>query len=532
MDNVQKTAALIANGKAFLGIELGSTRVKAVLTGPGQTVLASGDAWWENQQVNGVWTYGLEDVWASLQTAYLALAQDVHRRYGVQITSLAAMGVSAMMHGYLVFGEDGRLLAPFRTWRNTMTGQAAEKLSAVFGFHIPQRFSIAHLYHSILIKEAHVPLIRYMTTLAGYVHWQLTGQQVLGVGDASGMFPVGGDGQYHHEYLALFEGLVAKEHLPFALPQILPQVLVAGEQAGTLTKEGAMLLDPQGVLQPGIPLCPPEGDAGTGMVATNVVAKRTGNISAGTSIFAMFVLDKPLRRAYDEIDLVTTPEGSPVAMVHCNNGTSDLNAWVDLFAEYNSIVGLKATKEQVYQAFFDSALQGEKDAGGVTSYGYFSGEHITGFEKGCPMMLHPGSSRFTFPNVARSLLMSALSTLALGMKVLDKEQVVIDRVMAHGGMYKTGRTGQVLTAAALNAPVSVMQTAGEGGAWGAAVLAGYLIEGQGRTLPAYLSEVVFAEMPAVTIVPDPADAAGFQQYLGRFTSGLLVQRAAVDTLME
>lgn len=528
MMNQQEAANIIKQGKAFLGIELGSTRVKAVLTGPDHQLLAAGDAWWENKQIDGVWTYGMDDVWSSLRAAYSSLSQAVWEQYGVRIKNLGALGISAMMHGYLVFGEDGQLLAPFRTWRNTMTGQAAEELSELFHFHVPQRWSVAHLYQSILMKEAHVPAVRFMTTLSGYVHWQLTGQKVLGVGDASGMFPLDQEGKYDRQRIAAFDQLIAGYQFPWRLKEILPRILAAGEEAGYLTAEGAKLLDPKGDLLPGIPLCPPEGDAGTGMVATGAVAVRTGNVSAGTSIFAMFVLERPLKKPYDQIDMVATPDGSPVAMVHCNNGTSDLNAWVDLLMGYNAAMGQNADKGQVYQAFFDSALLGDHDAGGLTSYGYFSGEHITGFDKGCPLLLHPADSRFTFPNLARSVLLSSLSTLAIGMKLLEEEQVVMDRVLGHGGLYRTGTAGQRLTAAALNTAVSVLSTAGEGGAWGAAVLAGYLAQGKDLTLPEYLDQRVFSRLSGHTIQPDPKDVQGFKEYLRRFTDKLNVHRAAIQ----
>ena len=529
MDRIESAREVISGGRAVLGIELGSTRIKAVLTGPGHEPLATGGQTWENQLKDNVWTYDLEEALAGLRGAYAQMAAAVRKDYGVIVRKLAGIGISGMMHGYLAFDREGQLLAPFRTWRNTMTGEASERLSSLFKFAVPQRFSIAHLYQAMLNREAHVPKIRFLTTLAGYAHWQLTGEKVLGVGDASGMFPIGSDLGYDRKMLAQFEALSEKEQHPWKLLDILPRIKLAGEEAGTLTPRGAGLLDPEGNLEPGIPLCPPEGDAGTGMVATNAVAPRTGNVSAGTSIFAMIVLEKGLSEIHSEIDIVATPGGSPVAMVHCNNCTTDLNTWVNLLLDFEQAAGMTPDRDQAYRVFFDAALKGDADAGGLVSIGYYSGEHITGFEKGCPLLLHPPESKFSFANLARSILFSSLATLKIGMEVLEKEKVRIDRVLGHGGLYKTGEAGQRLTAAALQTPVSVMDTAGEGGAWGAALLAGYMANrDEGETLTNYLDHRVFSRMKGSKISPDPRDVKGFLDYMARFKAHLHTERAAVD----
>ncbi len=531
MDRKESARAAILEGKAVLGIELGSTRIKAVLTGPDWTPLAVGSHRWDNQLIDGIWTYDLQGAMDGLQKAYAAMAADAEQKTGVLISTLAGIGISAMMHGYLPFDGEDRLLTPFRTWRNTMTGQAAERLSGLFNFSIPQRWSIAHLYQAILSREVHVPEIRFLTTLAGFVHWQLTGKKVLGIGDASGMFPIGENGGYDETMLGQFKQLIQDEHLPWSLEGILPDIKHAGETAGRLSQKGAELLDPSGRLRAGIPLCPPEGDAGTGMVATNAVAPRTGNVSAGTSIFAMIVLEKGLSRVHPEIDIVTTPEGSPVAMVHCNNCTTDLNAWIGLLDDFVKEAGLKADQDKLYKVFFDAALKGDRDAGGLTSCGYYSGEHVTGFEEGRPLLVHPPESRFTFANLARSILFSALATLKLGMQTLEEEKVRIDRILGHGGLYKEGETGQRLTAAALRTPVTVMDTASEGGAWGIALLAAYMAgKSDGETLRDYLDQRVFHQRGGSCLEPDPKDVEGFGTYLARFKVGLMVERCATEHL--
>lgn len=522
----------VRTGKTYLGIELGSTRIKAVLIGPDYAPIASGDHSWENQYENGVWTYSMEAVWDGLRDAYANLSADVERRYGVKLTTVAAMGFSGMMHGYIPLDENGELLAPFRTWRNTITGQAAEALTARFRFNIPQRWSVAHLYQAILNGEEHVKDIVFLTTLAGYVHYKLTGEKVLGVGEASGMFPIDSTAcDYDADMLESFDALVADKGYPWKLRQLLPKVLSAGENAGVLTEEGARLLDPTGTLRPGIPLAPPEGDAGTGMAATNAVAERTGNVSAGTSIFAMIVLEKALSKVYTEIDMVTTPTGKPVAMVHCNNCTNEINAWAEVFRGFLEALGQAPDMNAVYTAMFRSAAEGEKDAGALLLYNYLSGEPITGLSEGRPLLARTAEARLNFPNFMRAQLYSALATLKLGMDLLSQEHVAVDRLLGHGGFFKTPEVGQKIMAAAAGAPVSVMETAGEGGPWGMALLAAYCAEqAQGQSLEDYLSTRVFAGQEVVTLAPDEADMAGFASFIGRYTDGLAVERSAVENL--
>lgn len=522
----------IEEGRTALGIELGSTRIKAVLVGEDNVPLAAGSHEWENRLENGIWTYTLDDIWRGLRDCYKKLAQEVHTRYGVILRKTGAMGFSAMMHGYMVFDKDGELLVPFRTWRNTMTAEAAERLTTLFGYPIPQRWSIAHLYQAILNKESHIPKIACLTTLAGYVHWKLTGRKVLGVGEASGMFPIDTKtGSYQERMMAQFDAL---SEAPWRLRDILPSVLTAGEAAGKLTEEGARLLDADGNLEAGILFCPPEGDAGTGMVATNSVAKRTGNISAGTSVFAMVVLEKELTKAYEEIDLVTTPSGEPVAMVHCNNCTSDLNAWVNLFAECLDSFGCQAGKDELYGTLYKKALEGEADCGGLLAYNYVSGEPVTGFDEGRALFVRTPKARFTLANFMRVHLFTSLDALKTGMDILlKKENVKIDRLLGHGGLYKTPGVGQRVTAAAMNAPVSVMETAGEGGAWGIALLASYMLHREeGETLAEYLSRRVFADTESVTVKPKPSDVAGFEAFMERYTKGLAIEKAAIESLSE
>ncbi|NLG57088.1 MAG: ATPase [Clostridiales bacterium] len=524
----------IASGQAILGIELGSTRIKAVLIDQAHQVLASGAFDWENQQVDGIWTYPLQKAWEGLSGAYLDLKRQVQAAYGVKLTQLRALGVSAMMHGYLAFDDKDQLLTPFRTWRNTMTLTAAEKLTQAFSFSIPQRWSVAHLYQAALNGESHLKDIRFLTTLAGYIHWQLTGEKALGIGDASGMFPIDSQAlDYDKDKLAAFSRLMAAHQVPWQLHDLLPRVLVAGQDAGRLSPQGAKRLDPEGDLQPGIPLCPPEGDAGTGMTATGAVAAGTGNVSAGTSIFAMVVLDHSLSRVYPEIDMVTTPAGNPVAMVHCNNCTTDLNAWVDLFSQFVGEAGLALSRGDIFEAFFAAALKGQPEAGGLSAVGYHSGEHITGFEEGQPLLLYPADDRFTFQNFARAILLSTVATLNIGMEILNKEQVALTRVLGHGGLYKTGEAGQRFTAAALGAPVSVLATAGEGGAWGIALLAAYLSHrNPDESLGDYLDQRVFKALPSKTLSPDPDDLQGLKDYVAAFKKALAVEQAAVKHYKE
>lgn len=525
-------AQAIAEGKTALGVEFGSTRIKAILIGEDHTPLASGSHEWENRFEHGVWTYHLEDVWTGLQDAYRQLAGEVQERYGVRLQTVGAMGFSAMMHGYLPFDAAGNLLAPFRTWRNTMTGQAAEELTALLGFNIPQRWSIAHLDQAILNDEPHVKEIAFLTTLAGYVHWKLTGEKVMGVGEASGMFPIDSTtNDYDERMLDLAAARFAARKVPWQLGQILPKVLVAGEPAGVLTAEGARLIDPTGELQPGIPLCPPEGDAGTGMVATNSVAARTGNVSAGTSVFAMIVLEQPLSQVYPEIDMVTTPSGKPVAMVHSNNCTTDLNAWVDLFGEFAGALGVEVSQSRLFEVLYRQGLGGDADGGGLLAYNYYSGEHITHLTEGRPLFVRTPESRFTLANFMRVHLFSSLGAMKIGLGIFDREQVKIDRVLGHGGFFKTPEVGQRIMAAAMNVPVSVMATAGEGGAWGIALLAAYLArKGGNETLEAYLDAKVFAGAEGSTVAPVARDVEGFAVFMERYQKGLGIERAAVEGL--
>ncbi len=522
----------IVNGKAVLGIEFGSTRIKSVLIGPDFQVIASGSHEWENDYVNGIWTYSQDAILSGLQASYADLKKDAASRYGVVPVHLAAIGISAMMHGYLPFDENMNLLVPFRTWRNTMTGEAAEKLTAAFSFNMPQRWSLSHLYQAILNGEEHVPAIRYLTTLAGWVHYLLTGRKVLGVGDASGMMPIVTETcDFDPDMIRTFDTLVADKGYPWNLKDILPAVLCAGDDAGTLTASGAALLDPDGDLQPGCPLCPPEGDAGTGMTATNSVRERTGNVSAGTSIFSMIVLEKPLSAVYPEIDIVTTPLGKQVGMVHCNSCTSDINAWVSLFREFAEIMGFETSGNEVYTRLFRKALEGEKDGGGLVSFNYFAGEPVTGLSEGRPMLIRTPDARMNMANFMRAQIYASMETLKAGMEIMTREHVAIDRVYGHGGLFKTEGVAQNLLAAAIHAPVTVMETAGEGGAWGIALLAAFAaLRDSGENLEDYLQNRVFASMKQMTVAPDPDDEAGFDRYMEKFMACIPAQQAAVDGL--
>lgn len=524
----------IENGKAVLGIEFGSTRIKAVLVGEDNSPIASGSHEWENRYENNIWTYSLDDIWTGVQDAYSNMVADVKDKYGVTVKKFAAMGFSAMMHGYMAFDKNGELLVPFRTWRNTITEEASTKLTEVFNYHIPQRWSIAHLYQAVLNNEEHVKDITYLTTLEGYIHWKLTGEKVLGIGEASGMFPIDIDTkQYNARMIEQFNELVSGKGYPWKLEDIMPKILLAGDNAGTLTAEGAKLLDVTGELEAGCPLCPPEGDAGTGMVATNSIAKRTGNVSAGTSVFAMVVLEKDLNKVHDEIDLVTTPTGNLVGMVHCNNCTSDLNAWVNLFKEFAESFGMEVDMNKLFGTLYNKALEGDADCGGLLAYNYFSGEHVTGFEEGRPLFVRTPESRFNLANFMRVHLFTALGALKVGLDILLKEEgVKIDQIFGHGGLFKTKGVGQGILAAAIDAPVTVMETAGEGGAWGIAVLASYMInKAQGETLDDYLNNKVFAGQKGTTLAPNPKDVEGFDAFIcNRYKAGLAVERAAVDSL--
>lgn len=524
----------IQSGNTVLGIELGSTRIKVVLIGEENTPIATGGHDWENSYVNNIWTYSLEDIWKGLQDSYQKMANEVKHRYGVTLQTVGAIGFSGMMHGYMAFDKDGELLVPFRTWRNNITEQAAEKLTELFNYNIPQRWSIAHLYQAILNQEEHIADINFMTTLSGYIHWKLTGQKVLGVGDASGAFPIDTiTKSFNQRMINQFNELIEPFDLPWKLEYILPKVLVAGENAGVLTEEGAKLLDVTGELKAGIPLCPPEGDAGTGMVATNSVAKRTGNVSAGTSVFAMVVLEKELSKVYSEIDLVTTPSGNLVAMAHSNNCSSDLNSWVGLFEEFSKVMGMEISLNDLYGTLYNLALQGDSDCGGLLAYGYLSGEHMTHFEEGRPLFVRSSDSKFNLPNFMRVHLYTALGALKIGMDILLKEEKVkLDQILGHGGLFKTKGVGQSIMAAALNVPVSVMETAGEGGAWGIAILASYLIyKADHETLEEYLSQKVFVEKAGSAMFPEPRDVDGFEEFMKRYTKGLKIERAAVSNLV-
>ena len=513
--------------KTALGIELGSTRIKAVLIDENHMPVASGDFEWENRLVNGIWTYSLDDVHTGIRTCFADLKADVKARYDTELTTVGAIGVSAMMHGYLPFDKDGRQLAEFRTWRNTITGEAAEKLTALFAFNIPQRWSIAHLYQAILNGEEHVKDIAYLTTLAGYIHWRLTGEKRMGVGEASGMFPIDSASlDYDEDMIRKFRNLTGMD-----LRAILPKVLPAGANAGTLTPEGALFLDPGGTLLPGIPVAPCEGDAGTGMAATNSVRVRTGNVSAGTSDFAMIVTDKELG-VHREIDMVTTPDGLPVAMVHCNNCTSDINAWVGLFWEFCGLMGVEKSKKELFIALFRKALDGDADCGGLLSFNYFSGEGVTDLDEGRPVFARLPNARFTLANFMRTHLLSALATLKIGLDILTQtEHVEIDRLYGHGGFFKTPEVGQRMLAAAVGAPVSVMETAGEGGPYGMALLAAYMLwKEEGESLPDYLDGKVFADAKASTLTATEEDIKGFNAFLKRYKSALPMERCAVEVL--
>ena len=521
---------IIESGKAVLGIELGSTRIKAVLVGPDFKPVAQGSHEWENQLVDGLWTYSIEAIHSGLQACYADLRANVKKEYGCEITRLASIGISAMMHGYMAFGADGKILVPFRTWRNTNTGVAAAELSGLFNFNIPLRWSISHLYQAILNGEKHVPQIDFLTTLAGYVHWLLTGERVLGIGDASGMIPVDPKTKdYNAQMVDKFDALIASRNYPWKLRDILPRCISAGADAGSLTPEGARFLDPSGTLQPGAALCPPEGDAGTGMVATNAVRPRTGNVSAGTSSFSMIVLEKDLSKPYEMIDIVTTPEGAPVAMVHCNNCTSDINAWVNLFQEYQQLLGVPVDRGAIFTRLFNLSLEGDPDCGGLISYNYISGEPVTGLAEGRPLFVRDASDKFTLANMMRAHIYASIGVLKIGNDILfGEEQVKVDRITGHGGLFKTKGVGQRYLAAALNSPISVMETAGEGGAWGIALLAAFRVANpKGLSLDAWLDQVVFAGNAGEQVQPDPTDVAGFNAWIAQYRGCLPVEEAAV-----
>ena len=520
----------IEAGKAILGIELGSTRIKAVLIDQENKPIAQGSHTWENQLVDGLWTYSIEAIWSGLQDCYADLRTNVKNAYGIEIETLAAIGVSAMMHGYMPFNKKEEILVPFRTWRNTNTGRAAAALSELFVYNIPLRWSISHLYQAILDNEAHVNEIDFLTTLAGYVHWQITGEKVLGIGDASGMLPIDPTTHnYSAEMVAKFNKLIASKEYSWKLQDILPKVLSAGENAGVLTPEGSKKLDASGHLKAGIPVCPPEGDAGTGMVATNAVKQRTGNVSAGTSSFSMIVLEKELSKPYEMIDMVTTPDGSLVAMVHCNNCTSDLNAWVNLFKEYQELLGIPVDMDEIYSKLYNIALTGDTDCGGLLSYNYISGEPVTGLADGRPLFVRSANDKFNLANFMLTHLYASVGVLKIGNDILfNEEKIKVDRITGHGGLFRTKGVGQRILAAAINSPISVMETAGEGGAWGIALLGSYLVNNEKKqSLADFLDESVFVGDAGIEVSPTPEDVAGFNAYIENYKAGLPIEEAAV-----
>ncbi|MEH7254245.1 FGGY-family carbohydrate kinase [Neobacillus niacini] len=534
-NNQVKIKQAITKGETSLGIEFGSTRIKAVLIDNSFETIASGSYEWENRLEDGIWTYNLVDIITGLQTAYSEMKQEVEQNYGITIRTIGSIGFSAMMHGYMAFDKTGELLVPFRTWRNATTSVAAKELTDKFQFNIPERWSIAHLYQAILNEEKHVPRIDFISTLAGYIHWLLTGNKAIGIGDASGMFPIDEATQDYNELMVKqFDELIATKGYPWKLKDILPEVYISGDRAGELTKVGAKILDRSQNLQPGIPICPPEGDAGTGMVATNSVKRRTGNVSVGTSVFAMIVLEKELSKVYPEIDLVTTPNGSQVAMVHANNCSSDINAWLGLFREFSEAMGQTVDMNKLFEVMLNKALEADPDGGGLLSYGYLSGENITGLEKGRPLFVRSPESNFNLANFMRTHLFTAFGALKIGMDILKKkENVAIDNILAHGGLFKTPVVGQKIVAAAINAPVSVMATAGEGGAWGIAILATYMMnKNQEESLEDFLDNKVFADVDGQEIYPDEYDIKGFEDFIKRYKKGLVIEQAAVDHLIS
>ena len=533
MNGLSEVKKIIESGKAVLGIELGSTRIKAVLVDQRGSVIETGGFDWENSLIDGVWTYSLKEVWEGIQKCYKNLSERLKERYDVKINKLSAMGVSAMMHGYLPFDKNGNQLAEFRTWRNNFTGQAADELTQLFQYNIPQRWSIAHLYQAILNKEDHVKDVAFLTTLAGYVHWKLTGEKVMGIGEASGMFPIDiNNKNYNKDMIEKFDSLIASKEYSWSLEEILPKVLVAGEEAGVLTKEGALLLDPTGNLQPGARLCPPEGDAGTGMVATNSIAKKTGNVSAGTSAFAMVVLEKELSKLHKELDMVTTPTGDLVAMAHSNNCTSDINAWMEIFNQCLEAFGVKVTPSELYKTLFEKSLEGNDDCGNLMSYCFYSGEHGVGLTEGCPMFLHPANAKFSLANFMRVQLYTCFGAMKLGMDILKKEEnVKIDRILGHGGIFKTKGVAQNILAAAIGAPVVVMETAGDGGAWGIALLALYLDRKQENySLEDFLNNAIFGDAEAITVEPNENMIIGYEKFLENYKRGLTIEKEAVNYL--
>ena len=532
-DRIALTAEKIRAGKTSLGIEFGSTRIKAVLIDDTYTTIAAGDYGWASHLEDGLWSYSQEEIWTGLQTAYAALAEDVENAYGEKLTRVGRIGFSAMMHGYLAFGKDGELLVPFRTWQNTNTSEAHEKLSELFQYNIPERWSIAHLYQAVLNNEEHIGKVDFFTTLAGYVHWKLTGKKVLGVGDASGMFPIDPTTHtYETEFIEKFNAIPEVAAQPWKLADLLPEPLVAGTPAGTLTEEGAKLLDPTGTLQPGITFAPPEGDAGTGMVATNSVRVRTGNVSAGTSIFAMVVLERKLERLHPEVDLVTTPAGDLAGMSHANNFTSDLNAWVGLFGQFAAAIGTPVDAGTLYGTLFRAAIADDVDSncGGLINYPFRSGEFLAGLPEGRPLFARGPEARMSLGNFMRAQLFSAFSPVKIGMDVMTKDEgVAVDSLVGHGGIFTTPKVAQKILAAAFDTPIKVMSTAAEGGAWGMAVLADYLWHAD-QPLDEFLDARVFADAASTTENPDEGDVAGFEEFFDRFRKGLPIEHVAIESI--
>ena len=525
-------AEYISKGNAVVGIEMGSTRIKAVMIGEDKSPLASGGFGWENSQVDGIWTYPLDQVWEGVQASYADLVKNVKSEYGVSITNLKALGFSGMMHGYIVVDKDEKQLVPFRTWRNNFTSQASEELTELFQYPIPQRWSVAHLYQAILNKEDHVKDVNYLSTLAGYVHWKLTGRKVMGVGEASGMFPIDLESRdFNTKMCRKFDEHIKDKGFNWQLRNILPEVLVAGENAGELTEEGARLLDPRGTLKAGIPVCPPEGDAGTGMVATNSVAVRTGNVSAGTSVFAMLVLEKELSKVHPEIDLVTTPDGHLVGMAHSNNCSSDYDAWIGLLGEAAKALGAEVSTPVLYDTLLAEALKGDPDCGGLLGYGYVSGEHVTGFSEGRPLFVRSPESNFSLANFMRTHLFTALCAMRTGLNIMMVEEgVKVDEIRGHGGFFKAAEVGMKIMAAATNTAISTLETAGEGGAWGIALLASYMVQDKkDQSFPDFIKDV-FKDSMGEAVNPDPADVEGFQKFFERYHKGLAIERAAVENL--
>ena len=532
MSDKSSTAGLITSGEAILGLELGSTRIKSILISPDGRPLASGAYGWENQLVDGIWTYDLDEVWKGVSGCFADLKVNVKKTYGVNLSQFAAGGFSGMMHGYLVLDNSDQLLTPFRTWRNNITGEASKSLTQLFNYPIPQRWSIAHLYQAILNAEEHIERIDFMTSLAGLLHYKLTGRKVIGIGEASGVFPVDPDsGNWDAGMIQKFDRLIAERGFGWEIADILPEIHPAGQIAGTLTPEGAQLLDPSGELRAGAQLAPPEGDAQTGMTATNSVRERTGNVSAGTSVFAMIVLEKNLSEVHEEIDLMVTPDGKLVGMSHSNNCTSDFDAWIALFGEAAEALGCRFAPDDLYGKLMPLALEGDADAGGMLSYGYVSGEHITGFHEGRPLFTRLPDGKFNLANFLRSHLFSSLAALRTGLNVLfEKEGVTVDEIRGHGGFFKTPGVGQRIMAAATGSPVSLLDTAGEGGAWGMALLAAYMKrQDRSQLLPEYL-DGIFSSSIGEALKPDPADVAGFEGFFKRYHAGLPIERAAVDNL--